>query len=78
VECAVHSWPALGTHQSARWLRLNRRAAGRMCTQSTSGWKRPRVQRFVLVDRALRQMISLSAFVTVEAVNVILVFNLAQ
>jgi len=25
VECAVHSWPALGTHQLARWLRLNRR-----------------------------------------------------
>ena len=23
VECAVHSWPALGTHQLARWLRLN-------------------------------------------------------
>jgi len=23
VDCAVHSWPALRTHQSARWLRLN-------------------------------------------------------
>jgi len=23
VECAVHSWPVLGTHQSALWLQLN-------------------------------------------------------